>query len=76
MGYPEILHRRIPYDINGTAVGYRASSTYSNGLSNWLSSSQLGELNDEDSITLFGGDTPSFGFSFPSEWKLKQDSML
>ena len=48
MGYSEVLSRRIPYDINGTAVGYRASSTYSNGLSDWLSSSQLGELNDED----------------------------
>lgn len=71
MGYPEILHRRIPYDINGTAVGYRASSTYSNGLSNWLSSSQLGELNDEDSITLFGGDYSVIWFFFPERMEIE-----
>lgn len=43
MAYPEILSRRIPYDINGTAVGL--GRKIENGITEWLTPTQLGNLN-------------------------------
>jgi hypothetical protein len=71
MGYSEILHRRIPYDINGTVVGHRASNTYANGLSSWLTSSQTGELNDEDTTTMLSGDYSALWFFFPERMEIE-----
>ena len=45
MTYPIIPSRRMPYDIDGTEVGYRIGGNFGNGIASWLSSGQKGEIN-------------------------------
>ena len=55
MPYPPISSRRIPYDINGTAVGYGIG--FLNGINTWFSSEQLISLNNNSlSYMLAHGD--------------------
>jgi len=54
MAYPLINTRRMPYDIDGTAVGIRQldggtiSTVFSNGIAAWLDSTSAGNLNKEN----------------------------
>jgi hypothetical protein len=54
MPYSAITSRRIPYDIDGTIVGHNSFNTFNNGITEWASSSQLSELNDENLVGLTG----------------------
>lgn len=71
MGYSEILSRRIPYDINGTVVGYRGNNSYANGMDRWLTSSQAGELNDEDVTNVFTDAGQVYWFFFPERMEIE-----
>ena len=53
MPYQELNHRRIPYDIDGTVVGYNIGQDYAKGITDWLSESQLSAINDEGTSTLW-----------------------
>lgn len=58
MAYPAITSRRMPYDIDGTAVGW---SNQNAAVNNWFSGADVAELNDEDDVTVFSygsGTTP------------------
>lgn len=54
MPYPAIQARRMPYDIDGTEVGYRGphdwatpASLIAEGIQGWLSSGEKGNLNSD-----------------------------
>ena len=50
MAYPDILSRRMPYDIDGSEVGWNTGSStlnsYELGITNWLDSTAKGALNN------------------------------
>ncbi|MGE5417434.1 MAG: hypothetical protein ACM3UZ_11925 [Acidobacteriota bacterium] len=73
--YPPISEHRMPYDIDGTEVGYRyqdsvtLSNIFGNGISSWLDSPSKQNLNREDRVQEWGAysNRPGFGlwFFFP-----------
>jgi hypothetical protein len=70
--YPAILEHRIPFDIDGTEVGYRYQSwvdlatIFGNGVSSWLDGQSKQNLNREDRAQTWGAtdNKPGFGFWF------------
>lgn len=53
MSYPAIAARRMPFDIDGTEVGYRAqvgaaATVFNNGISSWLNATSKSNLNKEN----------------------------
>lgn len=51
MAYTEINSRRMPYDVDGTAVGYNTTMNYLTPPTGWFSSSDLGIMNDDKNDT-------------------------
>lgn len=45
MPYPAIISRRIPYDIDGTEVGYNRSLDFYGGIVSWCSSAIKAQIN-------------------------------
>ncbi len=71
MSYPVIASRRMPYDIDGTEVGRRYSSTgfgmdstysttFSQGVQAWLTPTQRGLLNDHTQTTVLDAGSSSY----------------
>lgn len=56
MTYPIITARRMPYDIDGSEVGYRFTGTnddntwFNLGIETWLNSTQKGKLNSHGAV--------------------------
>jgi hypothetical protein len=77
MAYPVINSRRMPYDIDGSAVGYRElwgsspATLLSNGPASWLDSSPRGTLNGQSNSSRYGdvynGNCVGFWFFFPEQ---------
>jgi len=63
MPYQELNHRRMPYDIDGTIVGYNIGQDYAQGITTWLTESQLSAINDEGTSTLWKSNEGSYGGS-------------
>jgi hypothetical protein len=64
MPYAAITARRMPFDIDGTAIGY--GSTIANGITSWLSSQNKVDLNSAgDYSVTFNNTTKSYWFFFP-----------
>ena len=80
MPYQILPHRRMPYDIDGTVVGYNVGQDYAKGITNWLTESQLSSINDEGTNVLWTSNEGSYGevynaacgFSFLKHGKLKR----
>ncbi|KAF5044786.1 hypothetical protein DSECCO2_488060 [anaerobic digester metagenome] len=66
MSYTEITSRRIPYDIDGTVVGY------GNGVipTSWLNSTQSGNLNNSDTGGVISN-SMNFWFFFPEKREIE-----
>ena len=45
MSYPAVTSRRMPYDIDGTEIGYNTNAAYNTGITAWLDSSSKGLWN-------------------------------
>lgn len=84
MPYQELNHRRIPYDIDGTVVGYNIGQDYAKGITDWLSESQLSAINDEGTSTLWKSNEGSYGgsvqrcmwFFFPEAREIEASNWL
>ena len=73
--YPEVLEHRIPFDIDGTEVGYRYqtyatfTTLFGNGINHWLTQQEKQNINSENRAQEWGGydNKPGFGlwFFFP-----------
>lgn len=67
MAYPVINSRRMPYDIDGTAVGYNDSGGLSPaglipyGIASWLNSVSAGNLNKADRSQVFSRGSDAYG---------------
>lgn len=66
MPYPAISSRRMPYDVDGTMIGFRDSggNTLDYGIKSWLSSAQLTELNNEDLVGISGPQSNMYFYVF------------
>lgn len=73
MSYPVISSRRMPYDVDGTVVGYRmpnSSSTsleaavFNYGVGQWLTSEQMALLNSASRGNTLNSTTYPYGFWF------------
>jgi len=53
----------MPYDIDGTIVGYNIGQDYAQGITSWLTESQLSAINDEGTSTLWKSNEGSYGGS-------------
>lgn len=68
--YPAVSEHRIPYDIDGSEVGYSfqagvaLSTLFGNGISNWLDSQSKQNLNREDRAQEWGAYSNYAGFGF------------
>lgn len=70
--YAEVAEHRMPYDIDGTEVGFRyqsgasLSTLFGNGVSSWLNSQSKQNLNREDRAQTWGAydNYPALGFWF------------
>ena len=74
MTYPAISSRRMPYDVDGTVIGYREASTFDGGIASWLTSSQMIEMNDEDMTSMWGssnGGRYALWFFFPEKREIE-----
>lgn len=76
MAYPAISTKRLPYDIDGTEVGYRyymnapsIQAAFNQGVNTWLTSTQKGNLNSINYTKLYGDlrYTNAFWFFFPEK---------
>lgn len=72
MSYAAVTGRRMPYDIDGTEVGWRngmdANSLETNGVYSWLDSASKGNLNKGDRSQAWGtgwNSSQAFWFFFP-----------
>lgn len=56
MAYTALPDRRMPYDIDGTVVGFRESQNqnWTEGIAGWFTGGQLAEMNDADAVTAVG----------------------
>lgn len=74
MPYPAITSRRVPYDIDGTAVG-KSTSGLLTGISSWLNSAALGILNNQNvNYSLGTSDKLVLWFFFPE--KIEIEAMM
>ena len=86
MSYPAIISHRIPYDLDGTLVGYSGTGTtnysvatfFNMGINSWLTEAQRVALNSLQTSTIWGvgsynSNTPrtNFWFFFPERILLK-----
>lgn len=70
--YASVSEHRMPYDIDGTEVGYRyltdvsLGTLFGNGISSWLTQTEKQNLNREDRAQTWGAtdNGPGFGFWF------------
>jgi len=77
--YPTINNHRIPFDLDGTEIGYRtaANSTIStilaNGINSWLSESDKQNLNSETRAQSWGKsfDSPGFQLCQPRRQRIR-----
>ena len=80
--YPTINNHRIPFDLDGTEIGYRTAANSSistilaNGINTWLSESDKQNLNSETRTQSWGKsfDSPGFAlwFFFPEVRAINQ----
>ena len=71
MPYPAILHRRMPYDVDGTVIA-RSAGLIANGITGWLSAANLTDLNKENPWTsVYNGIYVTLWFFFPEKREIE-----
>lgn len=66
MPYTAVPDQRIPYDNDGSVVGYNGGGGYSGGVTLYLSGADRIELNDQNSASL--GLSPFNNYGYPALW--------